>query len=206
VAVSSGVSSRWVTKRAVSLHLTLALVLAAFGALTWWQVRRAISGNTLSYVYSFEWPLFGAYAIYLWWKLVHEAPSLSPHRASEPDAGPGAPANPPPVMERAEEAGSLSRCPQNEEARTGGDERQQPVPDPGTYGDPAERPGARVAQPPALPEPGATSDDKRPADQEPADEELADEELAAYNRYLAQLAASGTRKQLFSPRKRRRRS
>jgi DNA-binding transcriptional regulator of glucitol operon len=190
-----------VTKRAVSLHLTLALVLLAFSALTWWQVRRAISGNTLSYVYSFEWPLFGAYAVYLWWKLVHEAPSPSPQRPSEPDAAPAAPADPHPGGERAKDAGSLTRSPQEDEARTGRDERQQPVPDPASSGEPSGQPGAAIAPPPAPTDPGGT-----PADEAPGDEEPADEELAAYNRYLAQLASSGARKQLFSPRKGRRRS
>jgi DNA-binding transcriptional regulator of glucitol operon len=210
VAVSSGVSSRWVTKRAVSLHLTLALVLPGFAALTWWQVRRAISGNTLSYVYSFEWPLFGAYAVYLWWKLVHEAPSPSPQGASEADAGRTARAGAPPVEERPKAADSLTRSPQDE-ACTGGDKGQQPLPDQGTNGDPAGRPAAEGAPPSAALDRGAGAAGEGPAgegpaDEGPADEELADEELAAYNRYLAELASSGARKQLFSPRKGRRRS
>ncbi len=29
-------------------------------------------GNTLSWVYTFEWPFFAGYAIYMWWKLLHE--------------------------------------------------------------------------------------------------------------------------------------
>ena len=203
-------SSRWVTKRAVSLHLTLALVLPAFAALTWWQVRRAVSGNTLSYVYSFEWPLFGAYAVYLWWKLVHEAPSPSPPRASEPGAGRAAPAGPPPAGEQPKESETPTRSPQAEEARTGGDERH-PVPGRETNRDSAGPPGAEVARPspPPDPEPLPSDEgpsDEGPSDEGPSDEELGDEQLAAYNRYLAELGASGARKQLFSPRKGRRRS
>lgn len=183
-------SSRWVTKRAFSLHLTLALVLPAFGALTWWQVRRAISGNTLSYVYSFEWPLFGAYAVYLWWKLVHEAPSPSPQRTSESAPRAAAPDAPPAIGERPTEAGSPTRSPQAEKADAGRHETE-PVPDQGTNPDPAGQPGDEGAQPSAPSDPGAAPPD---------------EELAAYNRYLAQLAASGARKQLFSSRRGRRRS
>jgi DNA-binding transcriptional regulator of glucitol operon len=208
-----------VTKRAVSLHLTLALVLPAFGALTWWQVRRAISGNTLSYVYSFEWPLFGAYAVYLWWKLVHETPSPSPQRAGEPAAGRAAPAHPAAVGEQPKGAESLTRSAQDEQARTGGDDRT-PVPVQGSSGDPPWPPGAEGARPSAD-NPGTTPADEGPADggpadggpadagpadEGPADEGPADADLAAYNRYLAELGASGIRKQLFSPRRGRRRS
>lgn len=42
-------------------------------ALGWWQFSRAMSGNGLSWVYTFEWPLFAVYAVYMWWRLVHDA-------------------------------------------------------------------------------------------------------------------------------------
>ena len=48
------------------------MVVPAFVALCWWQVLRATSGNELSWAYVFEWPLFALYAVYMWWKLVHE--------------------------------------------------------------------------------------------------------------------------------------
>jgi hypothetical protein len=48
------------------------VVVPAFVALCWWQVRRATSGNELSWAYVFEWPLFALYAVYMWWRLVHE--------------------------------------------------------------------------------------------------------------------------------------
>jgi hypothetical protein len=54
-------------------------------ALTWWQVERALSGNTLSWVYSFEWPFFAGYALYMWWRLIHE----EPHREPVEPAGTG---------------------------------------------------------------------------------------------------------------------
>jgi hypothetical protein len=141
-----------VTRRALGLHLTLAIVLPGFGALTWWQVGRAISGNTLSYVYSFEWPLFAAYAIYLWWKLVHEAPT--------PDRPPASPAT-------TDDATSLAAPPAGTDAAPVGSRPSDEAPHP-------------------RPEPH----------QEPVDDEL-----AAYNRYLADLAASGQRKQLFPGRR-----
>ncbi|MHB1584295.1 MAG: hypothetical protein ACYCU7_02195 [Acidimicrobiales bacterium] len=64
--------SRWFSRRAVALHLTLAVVVPAFALLFLWQVRRATGGNDLSWAYVFEWPFFTGYAVYLWWKLLHE--------------------------------------------------------------------------------------------------------------------------------------
>ncbi len=64
----------WRTRRAISLHVALAVFVPGCVALTWWQVTRALGGNTLSWVYTFEWPLFAAYATFMWWKLVHDDP------------------------------------------------------------------------------------------------------------------------------------
>jgi hypothetical protein len=119
------VASRWFSARALRLHIALAIVVPACVALCVWQVRRALSGNDLSWAYVFEWPFFAGYGVYMWWRLLHEElAGTSP----EPTA---------PTVDSHE-------------------------PEP-----PAEGP-------------------------EPADE--ADEELAAYNRYLAQLHASGRQK------------
>jgi DNA-binding transcriptional regulator of glucitol operon len=68
------VSTRWFSGRAIVLHATVLVVVAACLALGWWQLERALSGNTLSWVYTFEWPFFAAYALYMWWKLLHEEP------------------------------------------------------------------------------------------------------------------------------------
>ena len=69
----------WWTPRAISAHVTLALCEPGFAALAWWQVDRALSGNSLSWVYVFEWPFFGVYAVFLWWRIVHDQP-LVPER------------------------------------------------------------------------------------------------------------------------------
>jgi hypothetical protein len=47
-------------------------VVPGCAALCWWQVTRALSGNTLSWAYVFEWPIFGGYAVFMWWKLIHD--------------------------------------------------------------------------------------------------------------------------------------
>ena len=65
----------WTSGRAVSLHVALIVFVPACVALTWWQASRALDGNTLSWVYTFEWPIFAGYATYMWWKLVHDEPA-----------------------------------------------------------------------------------------------------------------------------------
>ena len=72
------VHARWVSRRALSLHVTVAVVVPACLALTAWQVDRAVTGNTLSWVYSFEWPFFAGYALYMWWRLIHEDAAVPP--------------------------------------------------------------------------------------------------------------------------------
>ena len=68
----------WWTRRALLLHATVGLLLPGFGALAWWQTTRALDGNTLSWMYVFEWPFFAAYAVFMWWKIVHEQDTSSP--------------------------------------------------------------------------------------------------------------------------------
>jgi hypothetical protein len=66
------VAGRWFTRRAVALHLSVAAIVPTFAVLCDWQVHRALSGNALSWAYAFEWPFFAGYALYLWWRLLHE--------------------------------------------------------------------------------------------------------------------------------------
>ena len=88
--------SIWFTPRALRLHAALLVVVPACLALCIWQLERALGGNTLSWAYVFEWPLFAAYAVYMWWRIVHEAPEEAPPATTEggpdePVAGPGQP-------------------------------------------------------------------------------------------------------------------
>lgn len=68
----------------MALHLTAATAVVAFCLLARWQVHRALSGNTLSWAYAFEWPFFAAYAIYMWWKLLHDVPGDDGRRRPAP--------------------------------------------------------------------------------------------------------------------------
>ena len=87
----------WLSPRALKLHAVILVVVPACLALCVWQINRALSGNSLSWAYVFEWPLFAAYAIYMWWRFVHEktepadvVASVNGHvdGAPRPQAGP----------------------------------------------------------------------------------------------------------------------
>lgn len=82
---------RWLSREAIPLHLAVVVFVPACAVLTWWQVGRALSGNTLSWAYSFEWPVFAGFAVFMWWKLLHE----SPERADDAPVHPPARTPPP---------------------------------------------------------------------------------------------------------------
>ncbi len=67
----------WWTKRAIGLHFTLAVTFPGFLALGWWQLHRALGGNALSWAYTFEWPFFAGYAVFVWWQLIHDDDSTA---------------------------------------------------------------------------------------------------------------------------------
>lgn len=67
---------RWVSPRALLLHLAVVVIAPGCGLAGWWQATRALSGNTLSWFYSVEWPIFALLAIGGWWHLVHEDPAI----------------------------------------------------------------------------------------------------------------------------------
>ena len=64
------------SRRDVVLTVLAAVLVAGFGAMRYWQVTRALSGNGLSWAYVFEWPLFAGYVVYMWWRLSHERAPL----------------------------------------------------------------------------------------------------------------------------------
>jgi DNA-binding transcriptional regulator of glucitol operon len=65
------VRERWFSKRAVSLHAAVLVLVPGCAVAAWWQISRAQDGNQLSYVYSVMWPVFGVLALYFWWMLIH---------------------------------------------------------------------------------------------------------------------------------------
>jgi hypothetical protein len=74
------VMKRWLSPRAFLLHFELIIVAAGCGVATWWQAGRALSGNSLSWFYTFEWPVFVGIAAAAWWHLIHEDPVVRAER------------------------------------------------------------------------------------------------------------------------------
>ena len=64
--------SRYFTRRCISLHVVTLLLVSSFILAAWWQYECAVGGNGLSWAYVFEWPAFAIYAIYMWWRLIHD--------------------------------------------------------------------------------------------------------------------------------------
>ncbi|MCA2216814.1 hypothetical protein [Jidongwangia harbinensis] len=74
----------WIARHAVALVLT-----GGFLGLGWWQYTRAADGNSLSWGYAFQWPVFAGFVVFLWIREVqHE------HRAGQPVAPPPAAPDP----------------------------------------------------------------------------------------------------------------
>src|SRR5215831_19460199 len=60
------------TPRWLGWHL---FALAAVTGMAWlgdWQFRRAMAGNTLSWAYTFEWPIFAIFGIVFWLKTIRD--------------------------------------------------------------------------------------------------------------------------------------
>lgn len=158
------------TPRAVVLHLTILIVVPLFAALCDWQVHRALSGNSLSWAYVFEWPFFAGYAVYLWWKLLHEPPVPDGEAVTSPSGVDG---------QRASGRAVEMARPEGVPAEAGG--ALGVAAGVGPAGDVSGNGGRR---PPSSGK--ATSEEEQ--------EEREAEELAAYNRYLAELDATHARK------------
>ena len=65
------VRERWLSGRAVALHVAVLVVVPGCAIAAWWQINRAQDGNQLSYLYSVMWPVFGLLALIFWWMLIH---------------------------------------------------------------------------------------------------------------------------------------
>jgi len=68
-------ASRWrflITPRWLGWHLTMVAAVCGMLLLGDWQFHRAISGNALSWAYTFEWPLFAIFAVVFWAKTIKD--------------------------------------------------------------------------------------------------------------------------------------
>lgn len=102
---------RWLSKRALTLHLAVVVWFPGCLVAGWWQVTRALGGNDLSYLYSVEWPVFAVVGVWAWWMLVHTDPETVGRRAQQrmaagdgPTAGPAREPIPPRRREEEDEA------------------------------------------------------------------------------------------------------
>jgi hypothetical protein len=60
------------TKKPLSIHLALLVAEVICVSAFILELSRALSGNTLSWAYVFEWPILGGYALYMWRKLLND--------------------------------------------------------------------------------------------------------------------------------------
>ena len=73
--------ARWLSRRALTLHLLVVAWVPGCLVAGWWQVTRALDGNGLSYLYSVEWPAFALIGMWVWWVQIHTDPESVGARA-----------------------------------------------------------------------------------------------------------------------------
>jgi hypothetical protein len=66
------------TPRWIARHLLAICLVVAFLALGWWQFGRAADGNTLSYGYAVEWPVFAGFVIFIWVREIRRSIAAAP--------------------------------------------------------------------------------------------------------------------------------
>jgi hypothetical protein len=86
------VAPRWrilLTPRWLSWHLFAVVAVAGMCWLGQWQFQRAMAGNTLSWAYTFEWPIFAIFGVVFWVKTIKDelrpAPEKQPMQIALPD-------------------------------------------------------------------------------------------------------------------------
>ncbi|GHJ06090.1 hypothetical protein TPA0907_04570 [Micromonospora humidisoli] len=87
----------------IARHVALVVLVTGFLALGWWQISRAASGNTLSWAYAVEWPIFAGFVVFVWWREVRHAlraPAATPSPDGVTPAGPATPGPGTPAVRR----------------------------------------------------------------------------------------------------------
>jgi len=81
-------SSRWrflITPRWLGWHAFVILSVLTMLWLGDWQLHRAESGNSLSWAYTFEWPLFAIFGVVFWVKTIRD--EVRPPAQARPSDG-----------------------------------------------------------------------------------------------------------------------
>jgi DNA-binding transcriptional regulator of glucitol operon len=83
----------WIVRHVLALALAAGCL-----ALGWWQFSRATGGNGLSWGYTFEWPVFAGFVVFLWYREVQlerrkqqGGADLEEQDEKEPERLPGSP-------------------------------------------------------------------------------------------------------------------
>ena len=63
------------TKKPLSIHFGFVAAEIICCSAFILELSRALSGNTLSWAYVFEWPILSGYAVYMWRKLLRDEDS-----------------------------------------------------------------------------------------------------------------------------------
>src|SRR5262245_31214778 len=184
---STGVR-QWVTPRSLLLHLAFLVIATGCLFAAWWQIHRAMAGNTLSYLYSVEWPAFVVVAGIGWWQMFHDTPEDIAARKAHHARARAASAE---VVARTLPPSAFAITVRSTESEEAGGGRLLPGPAPAQLGptgaaEPGPLPAAMGGTSPAVVD--ASDGALLSNEDEPADE------LTAYNRYLALLAVKGRAK------------
>ena len=137
---------RFLTPSWLGLHTLAITLVGAFLGFGWWQYQRALEGNDRSWGYTFEWPLFACFVVFMWGKMIYDE--------LHPENGKAVPGKP------------FAAVPETASEQ------------------PAQKRNPVLSGVPAV--------TVSPAEVIARDEEL-DPQVAAYNRYLARLAAENKR-------------
>ncbi|MFI1193516.1 hypothetical protein ACH4T9_09665 [Micromonospora sp. NPDC020750] len=52
----------------IARHVAMVVLVVSFLGLGWWQITRAADGNSISWGYAVEWPVFAAFVVFVWWR------------------------------------------------------------------------------------------------------------------------------------------
>ena len=57
----------------IARHVLTVVIVAGFLWLGWWQLGRAAGGNTLSWAYTIQWPVFAGFVVFVWYREVRHS-------------------------------------------------------------------------------------------------------------------------------------
>ncbi|GDY31925.1 transcriptional regulator [Gandjariella thermophila] len=162
--------------RGLALLSLCGLCLVGCVLLAWWQWNRfeSATGTLQNLGYVLQWPLFGLFPFYMFWRMrrLAAARDAAESAEAEPDqTGPEEPGRPRPAGDPPTTPDTGAESPIT--AETGAES-------PAARAAPEPAPRSRRAGPPPW---------RAPRPRVPSPQDEPDEELAAYNRYLAELHA-----------------